>query len=734
MPKFMHPLRVINKQYEADIKLMFEVVDEVIAHRKTHPLTGSRDLLSLMLEGKDFMTGRGLSDTNIRYQLLTFLAAGHETTSGLLSFALYHLLSNPQAYAALQKEVDTVLSDNPLTVDHLSKLPYTNAVLRETLRLNSPALGMVVTSFNHTELLCGEYEVRKGWPLLLDFYGLHRDPAVWGDDAESFRPERMLDDKINTLPPNSWKPFGNGARGCIGRALALQESVMMLATLFQRFEIRFDDPSYRLQLKETITTKPTGFKIHAIPRAGKKVFGAANGYMSPGVLGETLQKVGHTAPGKGAPLLVLFGTDSGTCERFAEQIASDAVIHGFNPKIGAMDSVEDVANLPRDAPVIILTSSREGQPPENAVRFVQALKEMTATTKPLQGVKYAVFGAGNHDWVRSFYRIPKLVDSRMEELGAERLIPRGEGDAGGANVYNSFDAWEKALWSAVSKDLNDAAPEAASELDIEDDLIVAVVGATRDILLRQPDLTEGKCVENRVLTASDQPVKRHIEFQLPLGMEYQTGDYLAVLPLNSPESVHRVLAHFNVLGETKIVITSRAPTTLPTNEPVSLQDLFSGYVELAQPMSQRNLDEVMRYAPVDGPERQALDKLVANPKTDVFDKHLSVLDLLEQHPSVKIPLAQFIKLLPSMRIRRYSISSSSLWKKANCTLTFSVIRGSSTAGKRDFLGVASNYLANLMPGERNLPGCPRASRKTSLMPFSSGVVHNALHSLRTECI
>ncbi|KZO97736.1 fatty acid hydroxylase [Calocera viscosa TUFC12733] len=688
-----------KQQYEADIKLMTDVCDQIVSYRKAHPTEGKKDLLSLMLEGKDPKTGRGLTDTNIRNQLITFLIAGHETTSGLLSFTLYHLLSNPSAYATLQREIDTVLGKEAITVHHLPKLEYTNAVLRESIRLNPPAGAIGVAPIADSEIIGGEYELRKGWNCVIHMDTLHRDPAVWGEDAEEFRPERMLGEKFDQLPPNSWKPFGNGARACIGRPLAWQESLMMLATLFQRFDIRFDDPSYHLKIKQTLTTKPLGFRIHAIPRQGARPVagpGAAAG--APVTPVHAAAEKPQVLVGKGTPLHIFFGSNSGSCEGFAQQVASDAATHGFAAAIATLDSIEDVSALPRDGPVIVITASYEGQPADNAAHFVQSLSDLAPANAPLKGVRYAVFGAGNKDWARTYQKIPRFVDVRLEELGAQRLVPRGEGDAGGADLFGSFDAWEKALWPVLGKAF-DQAPSTAATIEQEDDLVVSVTGTARIVRLRQPDLGQGRCVENRILTPPGAPEKRHIEFHLPEAMEYRPGDYLAILPLNPAESVHRVLRRFNLLGETKVAIQSKGPTTLPTDEPISLQELFSEYVELGQPMTQRNVDDVMRYAPKNGPEREALDQVVKNCKTEIFDKRMSALELLELHPCLEVPLGQFIKLLPSMRIRQYSISSSPLWKADHCTLTISVVRSPSASGAGEFVGVASNYLATLKPGD-----------------------------------
>jgi cytochrome P450/NADPH-cytochrome P450 reductase len=125
---------------------------------------------------------------------ITFLIAGHETTSGMLSFAFYNLLRNSSAYRAAQQEVDEVCGKGPITVDHIPKLKYLAAVLRESLRLNPTAPAFALTP--HSELdedpvTIGGYALEKGQPVVAVLPKIHRDPKVYGDDADEFKPERV---------------------------------------------------------------------------------------------------------------------------------------------------------------------------------------------------------------------------------------------------------------------------------------------------------------------------------------------------------------------------------------------------------------------------------------------------------------------------------------------------------------------------------------------------------------
>lgn len=123
---------------QENVRQMHKLCDEIIEERIAHPQPDARDLLNPMLEGVDKVTGEKMSKELVRYNMVTFLVAGHETTSGTLGFLFFHLLKNPDTYLRAQQEVDEVLGDGPLDIKHIPKLVYIKYAIYEALRFLGP--------------------------------------------------------------------------------------------------------------------------------------------------------------------------------------------------------------------------------------------------------------------------------------------------------------------------------------------------------------------------------------------------------------------------------------------------------------------------------------------------------------------------------------------------------------------------------------------------------------------
>ncbi|GKT85913.1 bifunctional P-450:NADPH-P450 reductase [Colletotrichum tofieldiae] len=674
-----------DQKFADDIETLRSTAREVLESRKAGK-SDRRDLLTAMLEGVDSKTGKKMTDESIMDNLITFLIAGHETTSGLLSFAFYQLLKHPEAYQKAQQEIK---------VDHLSKLPYLNGVLRETLRVNATIPLFTVEAFEDT-VLGGKYPVKEGETIINLLAKSHLDPTVFGEDANEFKPERMMDENFNRITkefPNCWKPFGNGMRACIGRPFAWQEALLVMTMLLQNFNFVLD-PNYSFGIKQTLTIKPKDMHMRAILRDGLTPTSLERrlaGLAEPEKAYEQTKGDKASEGEGGMPLTILYGSNSGTCESLAQRVASDAASHGFcATKIDCLDSAN--GSLPTDQPVVIITASYEGQPPDNAGHFVAWMEGQDKTKALLKDVSYAVFGCGHKDWVQTFHRIPKLLDTTLEQLGAKRLAEVGLTDVSSGEVFTNFESWEDdVLWPALTSKYKTTTTEDSKTKGVD-----VVISNPRTSTLRQ-DVREATVTKTATLTKGGDPksIKKHIEIKIPDDMIYTAGDYLAVLPINPKESVYRAMRRFHLARDAYLSIKTDGPTSLPINSSVPANDILSSYIELSQPATRRNLLAISEYAKDEGTKAE-LSRLAGDAYADeVSGKRVSVLDLLERHPSIDLPIGVFLSMMPPMRVRQYSISSSPMATPNYVTLTFSVLNEPSLSGQGPYIGVASSYLDSL---------------------------------------
>ena len=268
---FMKPFRFKrNKQFKDYIEYMNNVLDDIIRKRRAEPekYTDKIDFLQLMLHATDKETGEGLSDENIRYQIVTFLIAGHETTGGLLSFAIYNLLNHPEALKLAYQEVDEVLGTDKtkeISQADFKNLKYLRQVLMESLRLFPPVLAF--TRYSKEDRMIGEegYPVKANQCIFIFSYYLHRDKKHWGENPEAFDPGHFTAEAIANRDRDAFKAFGHGQRVCMGQHFAMLEATLALAKILQNFEMTLN-AGYKMELVESLTMKPKGMKISVLER------------------------------------------------------------------------------------------------------------------------------------------------------------------------------------------------------------------------------------------------------------------------------------------------------------------------------------------------------------------------------------------------------------------------------------------------------------------------------------
>ena len=702
-------MRRMNRQLQESISYMNSMVDQIIARRKADgDQETKRDLLSYMLTGVDKETGEHLDDVNIRYQIITFLIAGHETTSGLLSFTMYYLLNNPEVLAKAYDEVDRVLGGDLTsapTYEQVKQLQYVSQILKESLRLWPTAPAFTRHPYEPT-VLGGKYQIDQQDQLTVLIPMLHRDPKIWGENAEEFDPDRFTREAEQNRPANAYKPFGTGQRACIGRHFAMQEATLVLGMLLQRFEF-IDHTDYQLKIKQTLTIKPADFRIKVRPRTNRPAVVAAP---PPPIQEEPETEPVPAAVVQGnTPLLVLYGSNLGTAEGIAHNIADDARTHGFATNVAPLDDYQ--GKLPKEGAVVITTSSYNGTPPDNAARFFDWLCNDSLGSDGLKDVNYTVFGVGDHDWAATYQRVPKMIDYQMEAHGARRVYQRGEGDQSD-DFDGQFRGWYEHLWSSLASALGTSVDEHDSGVKVhryEVELVEENVEFSP--FVAEYDAKPFEVLANRELQRKTGPnpserSTRHVELALPKGVTYNTGDHLGILPRNDQALVWRVMERFELAEDARIRIrkNTTAKSFLPIDQPVAVADVLSAYVDLQQVARRSQIQILAEYTECP-PEKEKLLALgtddpdsVARYRKEILEKNVSLIDLLEEFRSCELPFNLYLELLPPLKPRYYSISSSPLVDPNKCSITVGVVEGPARSGHGTYEGVCSSYLARQPEG------------------------------------
>lgn len=226
-----------NLRLNRAIKHLNAVVDGFIAQGRARTTPGD-DLLSRLVAAQDD-DGSRMTDTQLRDEAMTLYLAGQETTALTLTWSWYLLSQHHDVEAKLAAEWQAVLAGRTPTADDLVRMPYTDAVITEAMRVYPPVylIGREATR----DLELGGYRVKKGYTVFMSQWVSHRDPRHF-PDPEVFRPERWLDGLAKRLPKYAYYPFGGGPRVCIGNTFALMEAALILAAVGQKYRFTYEGP------------------------------------------------------------------------------------------------------------------------------------------------------------------------------------------------------------------------------------------------------------------------------------------------------------------------------------------------------------------------------------------------------------------------------------------------------------------------------------------------------------
>jgi len=425
-------------------------------------------------------------------------------------------------------------------------------------------------------------------------------------------------------------------------------------------------------------------------------------------------------PAKGAhntPLLVLYGSNMGTCEELAGQVAGQATSAGFKVKVAKLDSVVRGAAaaadvLPKSGAVLIISSTYNGTPPDNAAAFAKWLEEQQEGS--LSGVSYAVFGVGNSQWKQTFQAFPKRMDVQLKGAGATQVLSLQSCDVDGNEWSDAFDSWRGEVVRSLlahfflqpPAGFNSGGSVSESPMRLQLQLLkdgeggpaLTLEQAVAALMANKPDGTDGallKVLESRELQGpgSDRST-RHVTLQLPAGPagQYRAGEHLEVYGNNDSALVDMTLGLLGLTGSERVSwVTNRDDSTGSARTmgggqkvtiTVSSRMVLTWLVDLAAVPSKRTVAALAELCPCP-PEAAKLRDMATEEgyKAQVGSKRLTLVELLCAFRSVPVDLQSLANMLPRLGPRYYSISSSPLARPGTCSITVGKVMYTSPTGR-----------------------------------------------------
>ena len=746
------------------------VVNELIDAARA---PGSPDsLLKAMLTQPSPTTGKLCTLPAMYGHVVNLMIAGHETTAATLGFALYYLAVNPEWDARAVAEIEAVLGSRgePSAAD-LPKLPTLEAIFKECLRLHPPVGAVSRDAAADTTLGGGRWIVRRGQRILVGIVALQRREDLWGGEAfgpaTAFNPARFMPGAPGAEARSRYAflPFGFGVRTCAGSAFALMEAKTLLAVFLKNFMVRVP-PGYTAFSSFAdggAASTPDHLTLMLFPRPGAPVAEPAGAAVPVAAEAAPAPPPPPSADGAaaggpatsaqhGTPLRVLYGSNGGTCEALAAQMVARAAAAGWAADQAPLDSgVNTLAG--GTGPVIVITSTYNGSPPDNAAKFAAWMGEGGAgvAAQAASGVKFAVFAVGNSQWAATFLKVGRDADAGLAAAGGERIRPMGSADADDLGGFTeAWDGWTASLLPELAA-LYGVAPAAGGGGDAAADapprarLAPAPAGTPcldpAAVIAKwragEADLAQGyHALAVTALTQLQAPASDRrtalLEFKLPAGLRYEAGDHFELLARNAPHLVEAALGVLALTGTEAFAWTpvGSASTHGPARGLASTgralpdlvicaRDALEWLVDLSATPSRNAVAKLAAACPCP-PEAAALQELASEDgyKAGVAGPRLALVDLLARFKSAAagLDLAAFINAQPRLAPRYYSISSSPKLgpDPTRASICVGLVSGTTAAG-RPHLGPGSQTVHAARPGDTIL-GTVRALQSRFRLP------------------
>eukprot|EP00741_Cyanophora_paradoxa_P001295 tig00000475_g1252.t1 len=426
-------------------------------------------------------------------------------------------------------------------------------------------------------------------------------------------------------------------------------------------------------------------------------------------------------------MLVLFGSQSGTAEDVAERIAREAERLRFRASVSAMDDW-DLERLPEERVVIFVAATTgQGDTPDNMKVFWRNLLRRGLPSDFLEGVSFAVFGLGDSSYQR-YNVVGKKLDARLAQLGAERVLAKGLGDDQHPRGYEGdLDPWLESLWAKLGE-LFPAPPgfepgSAAAKPPPRHRVEILPPGTPTDdphpSARPPPGRTWSKehpyhasvAVNRRLTSPDNEQDVRHLEIDLgDSGITYEPGDVVAIQPLNRPEIVSDFLATIGADPATVIrfwppppVSAHGAPAAPAGPVTATLAEVASRHLDIGS-SPRRSFFELLCHFAAEEREAERLQYFLSSEgRDDLFSYNQrskrTIAEVFRDFPSCRPPLDYLLDLVPRIRPRLFSISSSPRDQPGRLHVTAAVVKYT-TPVKLERWGVCTSYLCRIRPGDK----------------------------------